>query len=353
MYDGIIALVYAFGSGISPLVGGAFTQKASWRWFFYMNLPLCLIAIGLVTFLLNLKTPQSNVIAQIKGIDWLGNLFLMSSTSSCIIALTWAAFALSRVRIVPTLTRRRFLTCMSDYLYVYRGVRLALNDSCRPTWFQAVHGAGPIKSGLYALPLVGGIAPAAVLQGTVVTKTGRYRTVNFFAWSFMLIGLGFFISIKEDMHLGIVAAFEVVLGVGIGALFATMFTVLAPLQVKDNAAAMGLLTFSRQFSQAWGIAIGGTRLPSGVDISFALIPRISSMPEPLQSQVRSAFHDSLHRLWVILICIGGAGFLSLSLMRDIPLQSTTDERWGIVENNERNGFQVTDRIIEEEVTVGK
>lgn len=86
-------------------------------------------------------------------------------------------------------------------------------------------------------------------------------------------------------------------------------------------------------------------LPQGVDIGFAIIPHIALMPEPLKSQVQHAFHTSVHRVWVVLLCTCGAGLMSVSLMRDIPLQSTTDERWGIVDKDEQSRLGVVEVMV--------
>ena len=70
-------------------------------------------------------------------------------------------------------------------------------------------------------------------------------------------------------------------------------------------------------------------LPSGVEISYAAIPQIRSLGEPLRDQVRAAFADSLDVLWEVMIAIAGVGFLSAWLMREIPMQQVQDENWGL------------------------
>ncbi len=72
-------------------------------------------------------------------------------------------------------------------------------------------------------------------------------------------------------------------------------------------------------------------LPQGVEISYASIPHIKDLAEPVRDQVRAAFADSLDVLWEVMIGIAGVGFLSAWLMRDVGLQQITDEKWGLNE----------------------
>ena len=99
--------------------------------------------------------------------------------------------------------------------------------------------------------------------------------------------------------------------------------------------------------QAWGITVGATvlqnelssrlpsdflaSLPSGVEISYAAIPQIRALGEPLKDEVRDAFADSLDVLWEVMIAVSGVGFLSAWIMRGIPLQQIGDENWGLKE----------------------
>lgn len=112
---------------------------------------------------------------------------------------------------------------------------------------------------------------------------------------------------------------------------------------------MTLITYFRTFSQAWGIALTGNLLqdglrrhlpsnvlqgvPSGVQIAFTIIPRIPSMPLPLQIDVRQAFQDSMHRVWIVMEVTCVVGFLGFCMMRDLPLHSDTEKIWGMMNND--------------------
>ncbi len=153
-------------------------------------------------------------------------------------------------------------------------------------------------------------------------------------------------------------------GVGMGLLYCTyvstildahstkpqtifQFPVMAPLPISENASAVALVTFVRAFSQAWGVAISGTilqnslrthlpsavlsRYSSGAELAYAVIPDIPGLPPPLRLATQKAFADSLHVVWVVMVCLCGAGMLSVVLMKEFSLRKTTDKQWGLRE----------------------
>ena len=143
----------------------------------------------------------------------------------------------------------------------------------------------------------------------------------------------------------------------------TTFPILAPLPVSDNGSALGLFIFIRSFFsvslscslfiskiptrsiQALGFTIGSTvlqnqlkvklpeaftqSLPQGLELSYGAIPQISTLAEPLRSEVRDAFSGSLVVLWQVLLGISALGLLSTSLMKEVPMQMVSDERYGL------------------------
>ena len=130
-----------------------------------------------------------------------------------------------------------------------------------------------------------------------------------------------------------------------------MFPVLAPLPVSRTAAALAFFAFSRTFAQTWGITIGSTILqnrlntklppdfdalfPEGVQIAYAAIPFIRTLEEPLRTEVRRAFAESLAVIWQTMIGICGIGLLSMLLMREVPMRKTADDTYGLEDGQDR------------------
>ncbi|KAF8058204.1 MFS general substrate transporter [Lyophyllum atratum] len=377
LFTGITGMMWTFGSAIAPFIAGGLSEKASWRWLFYLNLPLCAVTLFVVTVFLQLNAPTETFRAKFFKIDWIGNAIIVSSACSCMLALTWGgikfpwssfhilvplilgvaglAFALfyqARWASQPTipwivLSNR---TSMSGYFATFISGVVTISLGCGPTWFQAVQDASPVISGLHFLPWAISITPFAVVQGLLVAKTGRYRTINSIGWCTMLLGLGLLISLKTSTPIGLLVLYQLVMGAGGGLLYSAAFAVLAPLPVTENAAAVALLTFLRVFSQAWGVAIGGTILqnalkrylpsalllqfPEGAEIAYSIVPTIPTLSEPLKHEVQDAFLRGFRVLWISTEVICAAGAMSVFFMRDVPLRTTVDKKWGLKKNVE-------------------
>lgn len=113
--------------------------------------------------------------------------------------------------------------------------------------------------------------------------------------------------------------------------------------VEQNALALALFIFLRNFAQVWGVTIGGSilqnqlqkrlstelisRMPDGTAISYAAIPIIPSLPEPLRTEVREGFANSLKIVWYVMTGIAAIGFVSSLMMKGLPLHTTVNEQW--------------------------
>ncbi|KAF8685508.1 Iron permease [Rhizoctonia solani] len=368
-YLGIVGAVWAIASAIGPPVGGAFAES---NW--HINIPIVGIAIVLVLLFLNLNTPKEPFNEKIRRIDWVGNILVIASTTSVVLALTWAgalhpwkSYQVLVPLVVgllgllvtfvyefnwatePILPRELLWnrTSLSGYLGVFlHGILVTGIVYYLPVYYQGSKGASPIRSGVDLFGIAFTVAPFAILTGISAVVFKKYRPQNYVAWVITTIGLGLLSMVKADTSMAKSIGFQIIIGVGAGILYAsTNFPVLAPLPVSLNASALALLAFIRTFAGTYGVAIGSSvlqtelskRLPSefssmfpgGTEIAFSAIPFIGALEEPLRTQVREAFADSLAVLWRVFIGIAGAGFISVFLMKEIPMSNETDERWAM------------------------
>ncbi|RDB26872.1 Efflux pump FUS6 [Hypsizygus marmoreus] len=378
MYQGLIGSVWSIACTLGPPVGGAFASRKDWTWrgLFYLNLPLTGIALVACIFCLDLKVPKTNLSQKLARIDWAGNAIIVASTTSVLLGLTWggirfpwssasvlvplilglagiAAFVVYEafVPVEPTMPIRllRNRTSISGYLATaVHGILVAAVFFYIPVYFQACKGHSPIRSGVDLLPYSFSVAPAAIFIGATTSQFNCYRIQNVVSWCFVLVGLGLHTILHVDSAVRNWVGFEFIAGIGFGMLFVvTTFPILAPLPVSDNGSALGLFIFIRSFFQAWGVTIGSTvlenqlkvklpeafiqLLPQGLELSYGAIPQISALAEPLRRQVRDAFSGSLVVLWQVLLGISALGLLSTLLMKELPMQTVSDERWGLNE----------------------
>ncbi|KAJ7680653.1 Mfs1.2 [Mycena polygramma] len=371
-YNGILGLMWVFAGGIGPLISGALVQNGQWRWIFYLNLPVCGVAFILTLLFLSLPTPPGTLREKLRRMDWIGNGLVISSTSSAIIGLTWGGvqypwssaqvlvpivlglcgvigFFVYETRVaayplVPyTLLSNR--TSLSGYLQTFLNQLAVIAVSYYlPVYYQACKDATPLKSGVYMLGLTLTLGPSVVVAGVSVSKIKIYRPQLWFGWCLFAVGMGVFVTLGFDAPLAHGIGIPVISGAAAGTILAcTYFPVLSPLDVSENARALAFFTFCRSFAGVWGITIGGVvfqnqlkvKLPARflaefqaeLDFTFALIPIIKNLPQPLQDQVKRAFADSLKTVWAVMTGVVGLGLFVSLFMRHYTLTEKLDEKW--------------------------
>lgn len=243
----------------------------------------------------------------------------------------------------------------SDFLdmYVFRTIqkdfgathKLHTVDYFIAFW-QSVDGFSPVHGAVNCLAMTFVLGPAMIITGASITITKTYRIQLWIGWSILIIGMGAFTTVRFGTPVSHPLAFSALVGLGGGTLYsAQYFPVLAPLPITDNAHALALFSFFRSFASVWAVTIGGTvlqnqlvkRLPEsftsqfsgGAALAYAAIPVISDLQEPLRTQVREAFADSIRIIWQVMIGIAGLGLLCSLPMKALPLHTQVDEKWGI------------------------
>ncbi|KAJ7598401.1 iron permease, partial [Mycena floridula] len=317
VYHGIIGLTWAFSSAIGPR--WVIAEKA-WRWLFFMNIPVCVLAFGLVARFLNVQHPAGSLKEKIIHVDWIGNAIVIVGTTLTYIGLAWGGFTYlwSSVKVLvplvlgiillvvfllyefkvprePTMPYDIFnrTTVSAFFATALHGITSISFAYYLPIYFQACFGNSPIRLSVNMLPTALVIAPFAIVCGVIVQVLNRYLPANLLGWTTTVIGFGLLILLKVNSSM---ASWS---------WSSTIFPILAPLPVERTAAALDFFAFSRSFAQSFGITIASTilqneltknlpsdfvsRFPGGAQIVYAAIPLIKDIPEPMRSQVRVAF----------------------------------------------------------------
>ncbi|KAM5356606.1 hypothetical protein ACJ41O_003252 [Fusarium nematophilum] len=359
LYYGLTSIVWAVASGVGPVLGGAFTDRVSWRWCFWINLPITAAVFLLLVLTLRLPSPNTPVWAGLKAIDWPGSLLIIGGTLMLLLGLylggvyepwnsapvvclivfgvaTGALFVLNEWKLAeyPVLPVHLFRAWSSAAAYavtffhafVFMGVAYYL-----PLYFQAVLLASPLRSGLYLLPFILSITITAAVTGAYIQLTGKYLPAIHSGLIIMTLGIGLMIDLDLDLNRKKLIPFQIVSGIGVGMNFeGPLLAVQTVVPLEDVAAATTAMSFVRTIATAISVVIGGVlfqnemkgqkemlvealgpelaRLFDGATAS-ASVDVVKTLPPDAQLIVRKAFFHSLDSMWIMYTVFSGVGLL--------------------------------------------
>ncbi|MER7405570.1 MDR family MFS transporter [Streptomyces sp. NPDC000070] len=286
-YQGMMAGVMALAMIGGPLVGGTITDNWGWRWAFYINLPLGVVALVAVSVVLHLPKKRSEA-----RIDYLGAALLTVGITAIVLVTTWGGteYAWTSARIMeligigvaalvgfvfwqtkaaePVLPlhifRSRNFTLMSviGFItgFVMFGATLFL-----PFYQQAVQGASATNSGLLLLPMLGAMLVTSMVAGRVTTNTGRYKVFPVVGSVLMAVGLYLLSTMDTGTSRLTSGVFMAVVGFGMGCLMQiTMLVAQNSVEMKDMGVASSSTTLFRTLGSSFGVAIMGALFNSRV-----------------------------------------------------------------------------------------
>ncbi|KAL2391895.1 MFS-type efflux pump MFS1 [Exophiala dermatitidis] len=350
MYNGIFGAVYGISSIVAPLIGGAFTQHASWRWCFYMNLPIGALTIGAI--LLFLKVPGTAVKAPrtfeqltvaVRKMDPLGLLFFLPSIVSLLLALVWGGskYAWSNGRIIALfvvfgvlmmgfiyveiradkyailrrhLLRQRNVLCGGLFAFLLAASNFMIGYYM-PMWFQVVKGVSPTKSGTMSLPTMISMVLMSFVSGGMITRFGRYLPFFYLSSVLTSVGAGLISTFWVDTGHSKWIGYQVIFGSGLGLGVQLPITVVQlSCSREDIAAATSLMVFCQILGGAIFISVAQTAITQSLrhglqqalpDIAPTLLKNltatqlVSQVPPAQAPVVRRVFNEALRSEWHI------------------------------------------------------
>jgi EmrB/QacA subfamily drug resistance transporter len=364
-YIGLIGGVFAVASVAGPLLGGFFVDQISWRWVFYVNMPVGLIAILIVIFKLQLRTPHNP-----HRIDYLGATLLSGGVGALILLTSWggveygwgsatiiglgalgavllAAFLWQERRaqepIVPlTLFRSRIFNLASG-MGATIGMAMFGAIVFIPLYLQLVYGSSATRSGLQMLPLMLGLLTAAILSGRAISRLGRYRVFPIAGTATLVAGMFLLSRLGPDTAQWLASLYMLVVGVGIGLVMQVLVLVVQnDAEPEHIGVATATATFFRSMGGSFGVAIFGAifaarlshelghlpasvvaRLASGVQINPAQAARL---PPVIHEQFLVAFAHALHGVFLWGMAIAIVPFALSWFIKEKPLRTTLGHR---------------------------
>ncbi|UFU05239.1 MDR family MFS transporter [Ruania halotolerans] len=369
-YMGPMGALFGISAVLGPLLGGLFTDHADWRWCFWLNVPIGLIAMVIAWRTLRLPSHRST-----KRVDVAGIILLSSGTSGIVLATSWESWSGNAgydwtdpgllALVIGTLAviagfiaveRRASDPLLPLHLFKIRtfaiasGVGLVIGMSMfaalgfLPTFLQMATGTGVTQSGLLMLPMMAGLMLTSIASGLAIVRMGKYRIFPIVGMAIATLGLIWLTQLTGDISLLVFSAMIFVLGAGLGLV---MQTIVLAVQNSVDPREIGTATSANNFIREIGAAVGTalfstiftSRLVDNLSAGFAgagvapgaggdlgvdsLTPQaVNEMPAAVKQIVVDSYADALAPSFWYLVPLLAAGFLLTLFLREVTLSDT-------------------------------
>jgi EmrB/QacA subfamily drug resistance transporter len=359
-YQGLFGSMFGLSSIAGPLVGGFFTDHLTWRWIFYVNLPIGAVALLVAVFGLHLHKPTGK-----PKIDYLGAMLIAAGVACIVLLTSWGGtqyawdsptiiglgiagvllltifgFVETRVPepIIPMSLFRDRTFSSGTGISFFVGFGMYGCIAFLPLFLQIVTGASATSSGLLTLPLMVGLIITSITAGRLTSRTGHYKVFPILGTAISCVGLYLLSTMNQHTGQAQSSLYMVVLGAGLGMVMQTVIlAVQNTVEPRHLGSGTSTVTFSRQVGASFGVAVFGaifnnrlsaelsTRLPAG-----AHAPKTSSISrkaiDGLEPSVRDAvlvsFSHALTDVFRYTLPFMAVAFAAAWFLKEVPLRGT-------------------------------
>jgi EmrB/QacA subfamily drug resistance transporter len=363
-YQGLFGAVFGATSVLGPLLGGLFTEHLSWRWVFYINLPIGVVALAVIATALRIPHKATRHV-----IDYLGT-YLIAAVATCLVLVaslggtTWgwgspqiialaalgvilavAFVAVERKAAEPVLPLKLFRIrtfTLSAVISFVVGFAMFGAMTYLPTFLQVVQGVSPTMSGVHMLPMVLGLLLASTASGQIVSRTGRWKVFPIAGTGVTVLGLLFLHQLDMGSSTAAMSAYFFVFGLGLGLVMQVLVLIVQnAVSYEDLGVATSGATFFRSIGASFGVAIfgtifagrlgdklseafQGTQLPPGISLEgLESDPRgIADLPAALRPPALEAYATSITDVFLYAAPVAVLGFVLAWFLHEDKLRGS-------------------------------
>lgn len=363
-YSGYFGAVFGLSSVAGPLLGGFLTDSLSWRWVFFVNIPLGIVALFAVATRLHLPVRKTD-----HNIDYFGAALLAAGSASLLLATVWGGTTYAwgshtivglltsgivmglgfvvwerraKEPIIPMRLFKNDIFTVSVLLSLLAGIAMFASILYIPLYQQIVRGYSPTKSGLLMIPLVFGLLLASITSGRLTTTFGRYRPFPIIGTFLLTVGLFLFSHLTLTTSQLTLSLWMIIIGAGLGSFMQIMtLAIQNSVDRRELGTATSSATFFRSLGSAFGGAIFGSILTSrlahhlqqslaasgaGSAVAHLNISNIQSgiglhhLSPSAANVVLQAFVHSFHDMFLLAIPVAALAFVVSLFLRETPLR---------------------------------
>jgi len=384
--QGVFSGIFGLASIVGPLLGGYLTDNLSWRWVFYVNLPVGLIALTVLWF----SFPNIRPVVRERRIDYLGAVTLVAGVVPLLLALSWGGndypwdsptilglFALAAVMlvtfvwiesravepIIPLSLFRNRIVSVSVLALMLMAIGMFGTILFIPLFIQGVIGTTATQSGTVMMPMMVVMITSSIVGGQIISRTGRYKIIGLYGMTVMTLGMFLLSGMGPDTDYLTAVRNMMIVGLGLGPTM-PVFTLAAQNAVKMSQ--LGVVTsltqFARSIGSTLGVAIFGTiltnrfapavlaALPPGVKAALpadrlaqflnpqallnpqaaeimrqqllALGPQGAQIYETLLQAIKLALVSALHDVFLLGAVLSACGVVTVMFLKELPLRKS-------------------------------